>query len=93
MGEYEEFDGENRMDQPGFWYGQPDKASKTTTCEVIGDYHIIDPDNGLYEVWYVNPHDPHDDSLLSEHETLHEARMNAVCMVQVDKILDAAGDV
>jgi hypothetical protein len=22
--EYEEFDGENRMDQPGFWYGQPD---------------------------------------------------------------------
>ena len=21
---YEEFDGENRMDQPGFWYGQPD---------------------------------------------------------------------
>ncbi len=24
INEYEEFDGENRMDQPGFWYGQPD---------------------------------------------------------------------
>jgi hypothetical protein len=58
-------------------------------CEVIGDYHIIDPDNGLYEVWYVNRHDPHDDSLLSEHETYYEARMNAVCMVQADKILES----
>jgi len=59
------------------------------TCDVIGDYHIIDPDNGLYEVWYVNPHDEADDSLVSEHETLYSARMNAQCYVQVDKIIES----
>jgi hypothetical protein len=62
-------------------------------CSIHGDYMVMDPDNGLYEVWYVNPHDDTDDAYLSEHETLHEANMEALCMVHVDKILDAAGDV
>ena len=30
--EYEEFDGENRMDQPGFWYGQPDVNDEDVHC-------------------------------------------------------------
>jgi hypothetical protein len=59
----------------------------SVTCEVIGDYHIIDHGNGLYQVWYVNPYADTDDVFVSEHETMYSARMNAVCARDVDDII------
>ena len=53
-------------------------------CEVIGDYHIIDPDNGFYEIWYVNPHDDNDE-FISEHETFYEASFTAQFHVEIDR--------
>ena len=62
------------------------RSLDTKFCDQIGDYHIIDPDNGLYEVWYVNPWDNSDDVFMSEHETMHGASMTALCYVNADKI-------
>jgi len=58
-------------------------------CRVIGDYHIIDADNGFYEVWYVNPHDDGDE-FQSEHETLYDAEWNALCHHNADVALQQA---
>ena len=59
------------------------------TCRVIGDYHIIDGNNGLYAVWYVNPHDDNDE-FVSEWESLHEAEWNALCHHNADVALQQA---
>jgi hypothetical protein len=59
------------------------------TCRVIGDYHIIDGNNGLYEVWFVNPHDE-EDEFQSEHETLYSAEWNALCHHNADVALQQA---
>ncbi len=61
----------------------------SVTCNVIGDYHIIDGDNGLYEVWYVNPHDANDE-FISEWETLYSAYWNALCYHNADVALQQA---
>jgi len=58
-------------------------------CEVIGDYHIIDGNNGLYEVWYVNPHDASDE-FVSEWESLHCAEWNALAHHNADVALQEA---
>jgi hypothetical protein len=60
----------------------------TKFCDQIGDYHIIDPDNGLYEVWYVNPWDNNDDILMSEHESFHSARWESECYAHADRIFN-----
>ena len=59
------------------------------TCRVIGDYHIIDGNNGLYEVWYVNPHDLSDE-FVSEWESLHRAEWNALAHHNADVALQEA---
>ena len=59
------------------------------TCRVIGDYHIIDPDNGFYEVWYVNPHDASDE-FVSEWESLYDAEWNALWHHNADVALQQA---
>jgi len=59
------------------------------TCRVIGDYHIIDGNNGLYEVWYVNPHDASDE-FVSEWESLHCAEWNALAHHNADVALQEA---
>ena len=59
------------------------------TCRVIGDYHIIDANNGLYAVWYVNPHDDNDE-FVSEWESLHCAEWNALCHHNADVALQEA---
>ena len=61
----------------------------SATCRVIGDYHIIDGNNGLYEVWYVNPHDASDE-FVSEWESLHDAEWNALCYHNADVALQQA---
>ncbi len=61
------------------------------TCDVFGDYHVIDTGNGYYQVWYVNPHDDNDE-YVSRHETLYEAKMNAICASSVDLSLAARND-
>ena len=58
-------------------------------CEVIGDYHIIDPDNGFYEVWYVNPHDDNDE-FINEYTELYEARYYTWCHYNADVALQQA---
>ena len=59
-------------------------------CEVIGDYHIIDPDNGFYEVWYVNPHDDTDDEFINEYAEFHTARWHTLCHHNADVALQQA---
>ena len=59
-------------------------------CEVIGDYHIIDPDNGFYEVWYVNPHDDREDDFVGNWESLHDAEWHALCHHNADVALQEA---
>jgi hypothetical protein len=54
-------------------------------CSIHGDYMVMDPDNGLYGVWYVNPHDDTDDAYLSEHETLYEATITAQFHAEIDR--------
>ena len=55
-------------------------------CSVIGDYHIIDGNNGFYEIWYVNPHDDTDE-FVSEWESLHRAEWNALAHHNADGAL------
>ena len=59
------------------------------TCRVIGDYHIIDANNGLYEVWYVNPHDDND-AFVSEWESLYSAEYSALANHNADVALQQA---
>ena len=56
------------------------------TCRVIGDYHIIDGNNGFYEIWYVNPYDLSDE-FVSEWESLHRAEWNALAHHNADGAL------
>jgi hypothetical protein len=57
----------------------------TKFCDQIGDYHIISPDNGFYEVWRVNPFDTNDDTLMEECEDIGLARMAAQFFAEVDR--------
>lgn len=59
-------------------------------CEVIGDYHVIDGNNGFYEVWYVNPVDDNDDEFVSEWEDFHDASWNALAHHNADVALQQA---
>ena len=59
------------------------------TCRVIGDYHIIDGNNGLYEVWYVNPHDLSVE-FVSEWESLYSAEYSALANHNADVALQEA---
>ena len=61
----------------------------SVTCRVIGDYHIIDGNNGLYEVWYVNPHDLSDE-FVSEWESLYSAEYSALANHNADVALQEA---
>jgi len=65
----------------------------TKFCDQIGDYHIIDPDNGLYEVWFVNPWDNNDDDFMTECESLGEARITAQFYAEIDRAVAARGSV
>ena len=58
----------------------------SVTCEVIGDYHIIDHGNGLYQVWYVNEFGDGDE-FISEHSTLTSAKMSAQMCQDVDDVI------
>ena len=59
-------------------------------CSIYGDYMVMDPDNGLYEVWYVNSHDDTDDEYVSEWESFHDAEWNALCHHNADVALQQA---
>jgi len=58
-------------------------------CSIYGDYMVMDPDCGLYEVWYVNPHDDNDE-FVSEWESLHDAEWHALCHHNADVALQQA---
>ena len=59
-------------------------------CDTYGDYQVVDVANGLYEVWYVNPHDDYDNQFMSEWEGRHEAEWNALCYHNADVALQQA---
>ena len=92
MGDYEMMMSEHENVMDRVWLN--DIASEAAVsfgsklCEVIGDYHIIDANNGFYELWYVNPHDDNDE-FISEHETLYEASFTAQFHVEIDRAWDS----
>jgi hypothetical protein len=62
----------------------------SSTCRVIGDYHIVDGRNGFYEVWYVSPFDDTDD-YMSEWDSMHDAEWHALCYHNADTAINEAG--